>query len=165
MSPFTQNRIHIQITPVFVNYTWLLFKFVATIPFSPVWVPYGITLLSNIYVDKTAALLVWVPYGITLLSNLSSGKLDRDAVWVPYGITLLSNGVQSVDALIPSLSTLWNYTALKLIRSLTVVLFRLSTLWNYTALKHKSATNGYKQGLSTLWNYTALKLRRRRGWI
>ena len=33
----------------------------------------------------------------------------------------------------------------------------LSTLWNYTALKRQPKTVRPNYGLSTLWNYTALK--------
>ena len=56
-----------------------------------------------------------------------------------------------------SLSTLWNYTALKRLRSCHYNHLRLSTLWNYTALKRSVSFIPVVKGLSTLWNYTALK--------
>ena len=56
-----------------------------------------------------------------------------------------------------SLSTLWNYTALKPMVVTNNTFTRLSTLWNYTALKQYNLHSfGYSR-LSTLWNYTALK--------
>ena len=36
---------------------------------SPVWVPYEITLLSNVCASACVHAIVWVPYEITLLSN------------------------------------------------------------------------------------------------
>ena len=56
-----------------------------------------------------------------------------------------------------SLSTLWNYTALKLTTLEGYCQHCLSTLWNYTALKQIPILLAFIIRLSTLWNYTALK--------
>ena len=56
-----------------------------------------------------------------------------------------------------SFNTLWNYTTLKLLASLSNKSYGFNTLWNYTTLKHGRQPFQRKHSFNTLWNYTTLK--------
>ena len=121
--------------------------------------PYGFTLFSNIFDRLKLTLSVSLPYGFTLFSNSVKSVtrktgfhylMDLHYSQTRYGI---SNGFFCF-------TTLWIYTILKPMVSVSKPGNRFTTLWIYTILKHLSVCRVGFISFTTLWIYTILKRNR-----
>ena len=77
--------------------------------------------------------------------------------WNPFFLLAMFRLVEGKRGCFFGLTTIWNYTILKLSPRSLHTFACLTTIWNYTILKPTQKPTNYNGSLTTIWNYTILK--------